>query len=1483
MAYGHNPGNNAKIQENIKLTAEAGGGDEEITIEMTNEAIASRPVKITKLKEDGTTLAGASFTLKEKDSDGNPVTTKVRDENGVVDFGELPEGQYTIEETRAPNEFQKSNVIFDVTVDESSAVTYKARFKDGNGTPVPNVGYIISNEEIGAGDDISKITSVSQEMILDEGKPGVNIGTNAGVWEAYELESYTYKATITVDNPTVGKRLKIQFDKNLDLKHFVNEIPKIYDVKDKNTVIAEPYMDYETNLLTYVFNDNVKDDLVTANIKISGIIPDKYYAQNSGSYDFVNVVDPGGDAENKYPFTVIADYGQYNTSYESPAMVHEMLNTFEKDGELYLKVMSYYNPLVERSKKGAGDLTFDWMSETRTQNYAFAFEAKGEPAFALDDIKIHSVLPSYDDNGNLTNAMHMPLSFGIRPEQDPLTYNLVYHKDNINPKWDFHESSNGFNINYDPEKITTSGRIGLDPPLTIRIPAISRNNEGYVIEHVFKITDKAKFTNLWRLFYYSTGSSLKESSYHKGNDSVATADQTGEEIPKYYTQVVKLFNKKYTPAQFKITKLDASDQKKGLPGAVFSLTDADDNVIYRSSGANGEVNFTGLKPGTYRLKETKAPEGHTKSDKMWQVNINSEGVVTITEIGLNSDGTVLVGKELNLPVSNKPAGTEFIVYKKDEEGNPLPGATFELAKQPSGEPKFEKTSDANGVVHFDNILTEGLYILRETEAPDGYKRLDKKWVVEVDDNNKIKVYDYVKKPSSPTDERFNLSLLNEDGTKWVNVRERDLSGWTLDDNRWTGYTEKHPKPYKMGTRIIGINKDKKYVIQRYVINPESVPIGASEAWIHREKPEYKNMKWYNGNEDIKIFTLDKAVTGNVEDIRLENYIATDITNNVTKEKVPRSGQNQMQLDFPATSNPIIVDVKVPYTDEDGGVGTGMDLIMNGGLYWKSDYYEKVSIVKEGSPVKEKGQESSIKGAQVAEDTLDVGNVPQRYNFKVKKVKEGTTDAVTGATFKLVGPKPKKTARYERSGKDGFLSFTDLAPGTFTLNEDGAAQGYEKINTTWTVIVEKDGKTYIRDNNSATAETGGQKVDTTSPNTARKNQDDDDGYVKTHITEVDKQDKKFRQVFIVNQPEDNLNNPNLEIHAQPEERSLNTTNTKVLSVQTVDATSLPDKIEGTPQDVSFNTGLGSKDGYDRLVVNTNVTDNKTLAVTIESDLPDSGPIGTGMDFKNPEFRTYWGAESYTGLDGIMFKPSEGSGSNGGPSFYVGEDSGTENRAPALYSRQENSVESYVLGRYEALADEGLELAPENIPTPVGAGGWEDIDPSRSDAPDNRGNPATGKLVDTKITEINKDTKRFRQVFLFKDGNSITARREIQFHRQPEEYNLMYRQGTRVITGYKITQVGAGSTIGNIVGPMRDITSGNTPANMDPGRGKPLRMRAYIPANTRGPFLVEIEASYDPQYGIGLGTNYQYEKKPDSPWATDQKNHSRAELRLGIRHQ
>ena len=57
--------------------------------------------------------------------------------------------------------------------------------------------------------------------------------------------------------------------------------------------VADPYFDYNTNLLTYVFNEKSKGGTATASINLRGIIPDKYYAKETGEYPFTIKVAPG--------------------------------------------------------------------------------------------------------------------------------------------------------------------------------------------------------------------------------------------------------------------------------------------------------------------------------------------------------------------------------------------------------------------------------------------------------------------------------------------------------------------------------------------------------------------------------------------------------------------------------------------------------------------------------------------------------------------------------------------------------------------------------------------------------------------------------------------------------------------------------------------------------------------------------------------------------------------------------------------------------------------------------------------------------------------------------------------------------------------------------------------------------------------------------------------------------------------------------------
>ena len=1460
-----NTADEIKLQQTIGLGGKNSQG-KDTNIIIKNEAFTKSKVEITKIREDKKTiLSGVTFALKDQ----NEVTlyTKTSDKDGNVDFGQLPEGKYTIEEIETPEGYQQSKVVFDVTVDAAGKVTYKARFKNGNSKPIAGVDYIIENEEVKPEELTAKVTSVTQKMILNEGDPKYNIGTKPGIWEAYRLEAYTYNAQISLKDVSEGTKLMIQFDPNLDLRKYVNEIPKILSVGSNPKVIADPYMDYETNRLTYVFNKDGAGQSVTANIKIVGITPSIYYAQNNGTYDFKNtVINPGG-TNYEDSFKVIADYGYYNTKADTPAMAHNMTEPYiGKDGKMYMKVISYYNALAGPNKSGARNLLFDWLSGKRESNYAFAFRAQGKPAFELDDVKIYRVHPSYDKNNKLTNEMYMPLSFGVRPEQDPGSYELAYHKGNI--KGSVYESSNGFTLNYNANDINTSGSIGDKTPLMITVPPISKNREGYVVVKRFEVTDKDKFRDLWRLFYYSTGS-LHEGSYQKGNDSKSTADQTGQEIPKFTKQKIKLINRSYIPGEFNINKLNEASGE-ALAGAKFELTELNNEnskVIYRTTDADGNIHFANLRPGNYTLVEIEAPKGFIKSDKIWQINITSDGVVTIAETGLNASEESIVGKNITITAKNKPEGTDFRVYKKDDDGRLLKGAEFKLTNNTTKASKTA-TSDEKGLVKFDK-LADGLYILEETQPPKGYKSIDKKWVVEVKDN-KVKIYNYLGAGTStgttqqdPPEVKKSI-FKNDD--KWVDVAHRPLDGWNLYDNRWGGYVDNHRDPYKMGTRIVAINKTGKYVIQRYVINPEGNTVTLNNASIHKEKPEYQNMNWYSGdgNGDIKIFTLDKAVNGNVEDIRLENYTVTDITNNIARSNKVISGGNRLYLDFGKKqyNKPIIIDVKVPYTDESGGVGTGMDLSADGTIYWKSDYYEKVSDIVEGEALKPDtggtgGTETNIKGSYVADGSLTVNNETEKHEFKLHKIKEGTTDAISGASFKLIGPKPKTDERYGKTDDNGNISFTDLAPGTYTLIETGPAQGYEKPQVDWIVNITKEGKTYIR-------EAKWEKVDINSPNDGRKSETagDQGNKNKTHITEINKDTNKFRQVYILNKGPERLDNPRLEIHSFPEEKDLTKANTRVVSVQLVGPTSEPDNIVNPGAKVDYDLTEEVIKGYSRQVIQTKnlIGENKTLAVVVESDLPQSGPFGTGLDFKGIAL-THWGGESYDSLDKVILSPALGGADRSvEPLSNAQEQAEKISTLSKFFGPMSNEIPESLEMKFKSMElrmAKEFEISPEKTPgAQRGTGDWEDIDPNSSSG---RASVAhSDSNMETKVSEINKADDKFRQLFLFKPASN-NFNGLIEIHRQPENQNeFRLNNGPRItIATINFYEVDASSTIDNVTG-KRPITINATQFIPTGDPPKPMRVKATLPAGKT--ILAIVEAPYAADKTIGLGSDYQYAKKP-----------------------
>ncbi|MDU3687451.1 MAG: SpaA isopeptide-forming pilin-related protein [Anaerococcus hydrogenalis] len=1296
------PANQSKIRANVNLSknSEENGHP---TITISNEELPKSEIEVAKFADTSTDgkkdrLGGAEFVLK--DENGEIIANKITGEDGKLSFGKYPTGTYYLEEVKAPEGYEKSNVYFRVTVSEDGKVTYDAKFKDSDASPTAGVDYYIEREEGGQAEGTAKVTRVNQSMVIndDEGS-----GNFRGVWEAYRLESLKYHLDATISNAAPGSRFEIQFDPNLDFTQYFKTFPNLYF---NGKMIADPYFNYKTNLLTYVFNENSLSNGETRfSLDLKGMIPSKFYATHSGDWKFTNIVAPnqssgtidGNQVEN---ITVHADYDGYDTHTTKgkfPSQAYYFRDVYKADdGNWYVKAIGYYNPLGDYKTGNANKIWFNWKFANYQGAKQETWQGQYESPYYLDDVKIYETtippLKRYEAHRDYNPPVndYMPLSMGVRPEQNPDIYSLVYHAQ-IDHTKAYNRSQGGFNLSYDPNKVTNSGPLydKQNPPLTISVPKINPTKDAYLIEQTFRIRDIDEFNTHWRAFYMANGDengnrakSLNSSFVTGPNKNYSKADQTGEQLPSFAKEVVGIINKKYQPASFKISKLNEANHNEKLQGATFVLTDSDGNKIYRTSNQNGEVNFKNLAPGRYTLKEYKAPNNFEKSNTEWDVIVYNDGNVKITSRSITGQGEEYTGKDIiNIPVTNKPASQKFRVYKKDGNGNPLAGAKFKITDPKNSDKNFplEATSDQNGVVEFTGKPQENKdYVLEEVEPPAGYKPLDKKWVIRIE-NGKTKIYTY-----SKSDGKEIKSILGEDGTHWVNVKERPTTGWSSYDNRLTGWTANSTDARYMGTRIIAINKEKNYVIQRYVINPEARQIANTTAIIHREKPEYPNMDWYN-NEEVKVFTLDPKeggntsgkVTGFISDLRLADFKETDITNTVTKSvDDSRYGESRLKLDLPASNNPIVIDVKIPYKTLDGGVGTGMDWYEGGQTYWKSDFYESVSDIVEIDPTTR--EEGSIRGSYVAEGSLDVTNEPKTYGFKIKKVREiDKTTPIQGATFKLTGPDPSKNERYMTTGSEGMISFNNLEPGTYTLEESQPASGYHKVDTKWTVTISDDGKAFIKQNNenaqnaslfinrptrlladkdiskkefidkrsyqfakiakdsrdkndgleiselnpsdllenAQKAASDWEKIDPNRSGTLDARSDisaNNEAPVLTKITEINKVDNRLRQVFVYGQNPYGNKNREIQIHSQPQNFDVTKANSVIKVYQTSNY---------SVENPGNLTGITSKvtfkeetaNGKKRLVATIPATYKGTIRVEIETKYDERFGVGLGTNY------------------------------------------------------------------------------------------------------------------------------------------------------------------------------------------------------------------------------------------------------------------------------
>lgn len=164
------------------------------------------------------------------------------------------------------------------------------------------------------------------------------------------------------------------------------------------------------------------------------------------------------------------------------------------------------------------------------------------------------------------------------------------------------------------------------------------------------------------------------------------------------------------PHEKGVAVLKESPDGTRLKGAVFTLY-KDDSVIKEVTTDNaGVALFTGLKSGSYYIKETAAPEGYKLSDKKFDFTIDEKG--NLKGDGFSGDGLYM------LTVENSPLEYGFKVKKvsANDEKLVLPGAEFRIL---GGGLDKRYTTKADGLTE-QITLPIGEYTLTEMKAPEGY-------------------------------------------------------------------------------------------------------------------------------------------------------------------------------------------------------------------------------------------------------------------------------------------------------------------------------------------------------------------------------------------------------------------------------------------------------------------------------------------------------------------------------------------------------------------------------------------------------------------------------------------------------------------------------------------------------------------------------------------------------------------------------------------
>ena len=524
-----------------------------------------------------------------------------------------------------------------------------------------------------------------------------------------------------------------------------------------------------------------------------------------------------------------------------------------------------------------------------------------------------------------------------------------------------------------------------------------------------------------------------------------------------------------------------------MPDVTFEVWHDGDLFGEYTTNASGEIFLYDLEPGTYLVKEVATDDAHVVNSTPQQIELKAGETQTRELVFFNSlkPGIHLIK-------------VDSITMKS------LPNVRFEF-KLVGGSYRQEFMTDINGEIDLSK-LTPGAYEVRELEAPEGYLVDDAVRVVQVNpDENANFVFTNTPKPS------LRLIKTSSDGTRLggVHFRIARIEDGThyldriTDDNGEINIPNLEPGVYSI--KETATVADHILDLQEYHV--EMFPGQTSTITIENQKRP--NLIVYKKDADTgkpipdTIFTVRAADGHSVDEIKTDANGRATLSNllpgvyEVSEKSVPApwlmDAPSQLVTLYPNRDHTIYFEnhkkptLTVNKVDSITGspikgakfeVWYGSNSTTTGELNSLGTFFSDengqffVDLLRDGwykvtelAPaagytIKEPAtQEFYIKGGESKVITFE--NVPKNAII-VEKYDSVTGAVLPGCTFQLrylggTSGTGGTVIGTKVTGKNGTAMWTGLAPGAYVLEEVDAADGYNIIQSSETIMLADSGE------------------------------------------------------------------------------------------------------------------------------------------------------------------------------------------------------------------------------------------------------------------------------------------------------------------------------------------------------------------------------------------------------------------------------------------